>query len=324
MKKSMSHRWDGLVRSLFVVAFVLAAFFLVMGSMQVSAQSSDPEQSGSVGVTGTISAPPPTQAATISSPGTGQTFTDVPIPITGLCPDGLLVKLFKNNVFAGATQCVGGSYEIIIDLFPGTNDLVARVFDDLDQAGPDSNVATVEFVDNRVGAGTRVSVTSNYAKRGANPSQTLTWPIVISGGDSPYAVSVDWGDGTELELISRDFPGSFDISHTYELPGVYNIVVQVTDVNGVSTFLQIVGVANGIITQANDDGTPLTPEGTGENITTTITRFGTSTVGRTEYIWWPALLLIPFIVSTFWLGKRYMLHVMKKRIQRGEHPFTDI
>ncbi len=59
--------------------------------------------------------------------------------MSGICPGDLLVKIFKNNVFAGSVQCKNGSYSIVIDLFSGQNELVARVYDALDQPGPDSN-----------------------------------------------------------------------------------------------------------------------------------------------------------------------------------------
>ncbi len=316
MKKYLPRQWEDARRIIVMVAFVVAAFFLVLGANPASAQSSDPVQSGSVGLTGTISSPPPSQGATITVPSNGQAFTDVPVPIRGLCPDGLLVKVFKNNVFAGSAQCQGGSFSVDIDLFTGTNELVARVYDELDQPGPDSNIVTVEFVDPRKGAGSRVSVTSNFAKRGANPGQTLTWPIVISGGVGPYAISVDWGDGTPPDLLSQSFPGALDISHIYESAGVYNIVIKVSDNGGSAAFLQVVGIANGPLSQTNADGSPI--GSTGEDDTLLI---GT---GKTQIIWWPAATTVPFVVSTFWLGQRYMLKAMKKRIQRGEHPFADI
>ncbi len=315
MKKYLPHTWHDMKRLMLVVSFSVAAFFLVLGASPASAQSSDPEQSGSVGLTGTISSPPPTQGASITIPSNGQSFTDVPIPVRGLCPTGLLVKLFKNNVFAGSVQCEDGTFELSIDLFTGTNELIARVYDDLDQPGPDSAAVTVNFVDPRKGAGTRVSVTSNFAKRGANPGQKLTWPIIISGGSGPYAISVDWGDGKAADLLSQPFPGNYDLSHVYDAAGVYNIVIKVSDTNGAAAFLQVVGIANGPLSQTNADGSAI---GSKQDDVAFIAS------GKTTIVWWPATITVPFIVSTFWLGKRYMLRVMKKRIERGEHPFADI
>lgn len=268
--------------------------------------------SGAVGITGTISAPPPTKGATITFPNNGQSFTTLPVTVTGLCPDGLLVKVFKNNVFSGSVDCTNGSYSLKIDLFTGTNDLIARVYDSLDQPGPDSSSVRVTFADNKEGAGSRVSVTSNYAKRGAFPKETLTWPLIISGGNGPYAVSVDWGDGKAADLSSQPFPGSFDVKHSYDSAGVYNIIVKVVDRDGVTAFLQLVGIGNG----------PLSQTGTSASNGGGSAASQPSAV-KTKIVWQPAIAIFPFILSTFWLGKKYELHMLRKKISRGERPFAD-
>lgn len=266
-------------------------------------------QSGSIGAQGTITAPPPTQGATISLPRDGQAFTALPVDVSGICPKGLLVKLFKNNVFAGSQQCDSGSFSIKIDLFTGTNELIARVYDSLDQAGPDSNKVTVSFNDNKQGTGSRVTLTSNFAKRGANPGETLTWPIILSGGVGPYAISVDWGDGKAPDLKSIQSPGNFDIAHVYDSPGVYNIIIKATDKDGNTAFLQLVGVANGALSQ--DSGSGTAAKGNNQNTGTP----------KAKIVWQPAAISIPFIVSTFWLGKRYELKMLKRKIERGDRPF---
>lgn len=309
MKKLIPSSWQGMKKAALTALFIAAAFFLVLGADGASAQGSDPVQSGSVGLTGQISAPPPTEAAVISFPTNGQNFTDLPVLITGICPDGLLVKIFKNNVFGGSVQCDGGNFSLQSDLFIGTNELVARVFDDLDQPGPDSNTVTVNFEGQGVNTPARVTLTSNFAKRGADPGQTLNWPVILSGGQGPYAFSVNWGDDKEPDLFTEPFAGTIDLSHVYDEPGVFNIIVKVVDTNGTTAFLQLVGLANGPLSQTTDAGTD--PDST--NFTTT----------KTRIVWWPAAVIVPFAVSTFWLGKRYMLRVMKKRIEHGEHPFAD-
>lgn len=316
--QSLQESWSTICRYALLVLFVSAAFFLVLGAGTASAQSSDPEQSGSVGLSGQISAPPPSTGATISFPRNGQdlTGTDLPIEVTGICPDGLLVKLFKNNVFAGSTVCEGGNFSIATDLFVGSNELIARVFDSLDQPGPDSNIVTVTYAQDSVGAPVRVTLTSNYAKRGADPGNKLVWPIILSGGSGPYAFSVDWGDGSDPDLFSQPFAGTLDIDHVYQEPGVFNVVIKVVDNNGSAAFLQVVAVANGPLSQTNS--------GTGQSGDEDSDGGGIGSSIRTRIIWWPAALLLPFVVSTFWLGKRHMLSVMKRRIINGEHPFEDI
>jgi hypothetical protein len=309
MKQYIPSTWADMKRLVITTSFIIAALFLVLGANSANAQSSDPVQSGSAGLTGSISAPPPTQGATISFPVNGSVANDVSIVVTGICPDGLLVKLFKNNVFSGSAQCAGGNFSIQTDLFVGTNELIARVFDELDQPGPDSNIVIVTFQDNTSGAPSRVTLTSNFAKRGANPGETLTYPIILSGGVGPYAFSVDWGDSTESDLFTETFPGTIDLSHNYGEPGVFGIVIKAVDNNDVTAYLQVVGISNGPLSQINAGAE--NEDGTNSGLTTT----------KTEIIWWPALLLIPFIISTFWLGKGYMLRNMKKRIENGEHPF---
>lgn len=255
------------------------------------------EESGSLGLEGVISAPPPSQGATIAVPNNGQVFTSIPITVSGLCPSDTLVKLFKNNVFSGSVQCNNGSYSITIDLFRGTNELVARVFDALDQAGPDSNIVTVTYVDNRTVNVSRPTLTSNFAKRGANPKETLDWPIILSGGEGPYAISVDWGDGKPPDLFTREFPGPFNISHIYDNPGVYNIIIRASDRNDNVAFLQLVGVANGPLSQTGQTGPT-------EKV-----------IYKTKVFWLPLLFVLPFLITSFWLGNKYAINVLKRRAQ---------
>lgn len=305
------------IRSFSVIRSGLV-FCLVLAGLTAALVWSAPvwaaQEQGSVGIEGQISAPPPTTGATISIPRSGQSFNTLPVTVSGICPNGLLVKLFKNNVFAGSVQCNNGSYSLIIDLFDGQNELVARVYDALDQAGPDSNVVTVTYSADKPQFSGRVSLTSTIAKKGANPGEVLTWPITISDGEGPYAISVDWGDGKTPDLISQSFPGTFNIQHVYDNPGVYNIIIKATDKNGGVAYLQLVGVANGPLSQENASGTASSDSNSDSN----------SNLGGSQpvkILWQPAALLIPFIVSTFWLGKRHELHTLKKKIERGDRPF---
>ncbi len=261
--------------------------------------SSQNPQSGSVGLEGSVPGNPPTQAATIGVPSNGQVFTSIPITVSGLCKSDLLVKVFSNNVFVGSVMCVNGSYSLKIDLFSGRNDLVARVYDALDQAGPDSNVVTVTFNDAQFAKfGTHVTVTSAYARLGVNPGSVLTWPLIVSGGRSPYALSVDWGDGNGADLKSIAFSGVVNVNHTYTQAGVYNIVVKVTDANGTSAYLQLVGVANGQIV-----GGLSTANG------------GTTTITRYIILWQFMLIAVPLILVAFWLGRRHELYEIRKSIE---------
>ncbi len=276
-----------------------------MGIGSVSAQQSD----GSIGVEAQIPSPAPTVAATISTPTSGTVFGNVPITVTGVCQTDLVVRLFKNGVFSGSALCENGSYSIQTDLFNGDNEFVAIVFDALDQEGPESNRVTVTYNDPTVSSPVqRVSLTSNFARRGTDPGQELVWPISITGGTAPYALSINWGDGLQNEeLVSVALPGEFDARHIYERAGSYTIIVKATDAEGRVGYLQLVGVANGAIESLAE---------TGNLSATGPVQF------RDRVLLWPVLLLIPLAISTFWLGSHYRLKRIKDKIRRGELPFN--
>jgi len=279
-----------MARSVLIIAGFLSAGLVLFGQPAMAAT----DKSGAVGIQGVIPGAPPTRGATITVPSNGASFTSTLITVSGLCPTGLLVKIFDNNVFVGSVVCAGGSYSLQIDLFSGRNDLVARVYDALDQAGPDSNTVTVTFNDAQfLQFGTHVTLSSVYAERGAAPGTELDWPVLLSGGNGPYAVSVDWGDGSPSDLISITDPGTVNLKHTYKVAGIYNVVAKATDKNGGAAFLQLVGQATGAIQSNNNSGNNIAVE--------------------KQLIWWPMPAMIPLILASFWIGRRYQTQVIRKK-----------
>jgi hypothetical protein len=272
----------------------VVVFGVMVGSQTVWAANPAP-QSGSVGLQGTISTAPPTRGATIAVPANGAVFTTVPVTVSGICPTGLLVKVFANNIFVGSTVCVSGSYSVQVNLFSGQNDLVARVYDALDQAGPDSNTVTVTFNDAQfLQFGTQVSLSSAYAERGAPPGTELDWPILLNGGIGPYAISVDWGDGSSSDLFSVSDPGTTTLKHTYKLAGIYTVIIKATDKNGETAFLQVVGQATGAA-QSNTKGG------------------GANVIIEKSVLWWPSFAMIPLIFASFWIGRRHGIYTIRRR-----------
>jgi hypothetical protein len=269
-----------------------------------SAAQAVTQQAGSTGVSGTVPGPPPSQAATIDIPRGGQSFSTLPITVSGFCPANTLIEIYKNGVFAGAAECQGTSYTLQIDLFDGRNDLVAKDFDSLNQQGPDSNTVTVNFASAVPIPGSRITLTTEFAKRGADPGTILTWPITLSGGSGPYAFSIDWGDKSAPDLLSQPSPGNLTLQHTYAQAGVYKVTVKATDVNGNSAFLQLVALANGPVQQA------------GTNSKNSII-----TTQQTKVLLWPIIVLFVLLLSSFWLGRRHQLEAIKNRLAKGEQPF---
>jgi hypothetical protein len=228
----------------------------------------------------------------------------MPLTVGGLCTSGLLVKLFSNNVFVGSATCTNGSYSMQVTLFDGTNQLVARIFDALDQPGPDSGTVTVTYNNSQfAGSGVpQFTLSSLYALRGANPGEQLNWPININGGTAPYALSVDWGDGKPSTLYSEQFSGNVTIAHAYDSAGTYIVILKGTDKQGQTAFLQLVSQANGAVTQS----------------TTKTSGASGSVIATTKVLWAPAALCIPLIFVAFWLGRRYELAALRRHLERPE------
>lgn len=285
-----------------MLLYVVVACFASTAPIYALGSQQNP-QSSSVGLEGTVPGAAPTQAATIGVPTNGQVFTSSPITVSGLCKTGLLVKIFSNNIFVGSALCTNGSFSLKVDLFSGRNDLIARVYDNLDQQGPDSNTVSVTFNDAQFAQfGSHITISSTYARKGANPGDTLSWPFIISGGTGPYALSVDWGDGKPTDLKSVSFPGSVTMDHIYAEAGVYTVTVKGTDANNTSAYLQVVGVANGQVSGSVSSGSTTT---------------GTTPNGQTIVIWEPLLGAIPIILIAFWLGRRHELYTIRKSLENS-------
>jgi hypothetical protein len=287
-----------------ILVLTLGLGLLFASGLTTPVSAQQQTRSGPVGVEGTIPTNAPTDSPVITVPSSGNNFTRLPITIAGLCTKGLLVEIFKNGVFAGSAQCANGSFTLQIDLFDGRNDLIARHYDALNQAGPDSKVISVNFNSALARSGPRVSVTTNYAKRGADPDTALSWPITISGGTAPFAISVDWGDKTPPDLMSQASGGDVNLQHSYAFAGVYNVTVKVTDSQGEAAFLQLVGIANGPTQQSANQNKQQ------NNIQV-----------KKVIVWWPFAVLLILTIIAFWLGGKHKLAVIRERLRRGERPF---
>jgi hypothetical protein len=262
---------------------------------------------GAYGVEATKTQAPPTRGATISTPGNGTNTTNPTVTVTGICPKGLLVEIFDNGVMAGATMCSSGSFSVKISLFAGKNDISAMVYDELGQTGPKSNVVTVNYSDlHLVAFGQAVTLTSSYGRRAAAAGSELTWPLQLSGGTGPYALSVDWGDGTPSQLKSLAVAGGFNINHVYQNAGIYQINVTATDHNGVSSFIQLVAVASGKVTA--DTAVQKTPE---------------RTVYVTKIVWIPAVIALLLLVPAYLLGRRSQLVSIRHKMLRERDSYEN-
>lgn len=292
-----------------LVGCLLAALTSGTASAAINPLPIPQPKSNSYGLEATKQQPPPKEPAVITSPGGGSSGNGI-ITVSGLCKDGLLVQVYDNGVLVGAVDCKNGSFTIQVTLFPGQNDITAIQFDDLGQASPVSGTVTVMYnvsVD-IAGFGQPITLTSNYGRRASDPGVTLTWPLQLSGGTGPYAFSIDWGDGSKPDLKSQALTGVIDISHVYNQPGLYHVTVKVTDVNGVSAFLQLVAIANGNVTK------PTTSDGGGN----------AKTVYVTKVMWLPAVVCMVLIPLSYWLGRRSELVSLHNKLEKEMAEYKDL
>lgn len=265
-----------------------------------------PPGSSSYGLEATKEQAPPASGATITIPGNGSSFSTSPINVGGICPADLLVEVYNNGVMAGSVMCKGGSFTLQVSLYSGQNELTAKVYDSLDQTGPDSNTVTVSYNPaSFTSFASLITLTSTYGRRAANPGSTLTWPLQLSGGTGPYAFSMDWGDGKPSELKSQALPGIVNIDHVYKQAGIYNVTVRVTDSTGTSAFLQLVAIANGNAAATTADTTKKA---------STITRV----------VWLPAVLSLLLLFPAFWLGRRSELVSLRHKLERDAAAYKEL
>ena len=123
------------------------------------------------------------------------------------------------------------------------------------------------------------------------------------GGLAPYAVSVDWGDGTPPDLITRLAPGPFTVKHTYAKVGTgylntFPLIIRATDGAGHTAYLQLTTIVNPAT------GSSSSGSGSGKN---------NSTLNKLIVIW-PIWIVLLLMIISFWLGERREKHIMEKRL----------
>jgi hypothetical protein len=279
-------------------------------SPYVRADDHPPPQANSVSLTGTMPAPAPKTTAVILSPVDQHHFIATPITVSGTCPTGTLVEVYKNNIFAGSTPCESnGKFSLEIDLLFGQNSISARVYDVLNQAGPVSKSVTVYYDFSLAQAspssfldfsGAQLLLNTDAAYRGSFPDQSLNVPITVIGGTAPFAINVNWGDSSN-EVVPRSDNSTFNTSHAYKKPGTYKIALQGSDSKKLVAYLSVSAIIN---------GTPVT--------------FATTTTPKSAtklLVLWPLFAMVATLVTSFWLGERREKHILGDTNKPQTPPF---
>lgn len=277
---------------------------LTIGTVTAATPYDGPE-SGSVGLTGQMPGKPPTEAAVITAPTNGQRISTSPTTVKGTCPANLLVQVYKNDIFAGSGPCSDkGDFQFDVDLLIGQNILIARIYDDLNQPGPDSEPVTVFYdaLPPQAGPlaglnfGSQLMLNTDAVFRGLFPDKEHVIPVTILGGIPPYALNIQWGDSTN-RVVPRNDNLTFKVGHTYKRPGIYQITMQATDAQGRVAFLSVAAIVNG-----QPGASPAAAE------------LNAGTANRLLALW-PLYTASVAVIVSFWLGER-----REKKILGGDGP----
>lgn len=297
--KLSHHSHSGKVRphehtSYLPLGLLLLIVGLALISYTASADDHPGPQAGSIGMTGTMPGKPPTEAATIKVPTDGQRYSAMPATVSGTCPENTLVEVYKNDIFGGSTVCSSiGTFSVDIDFMIGSNSLVAKVYDALNQAGPDSNKVTAYYdaIASQAAplasldfGGAQLLLTTDAVFRGVFPNQNLSMPLTLIGGTAPFAINIQWGDGTN-SVVSRNDNLTFNTVHVYKKAGTYQISVQASDSKSRIAFISVAAIVNG------------QPASTGS------TTSSTTTTTNKLLVLWPLYIGLVAVVISFFVGE---------------------
>jgi hypothetical protein len=253
-----------------IITFILLTLGVLLLGWTFQTQADD------IHVTAKVSAPLPSGAAVITSPGDGSRFTSVPITVSGTCPVDTYIKLYRNNFFSGTVVCTtDGNFSLETDLFPGANKLEARVFNLTDDEGPQPVPVTVYY----------------------------------DVPEQPYALNIDWGDGTNTLLSQKDV-GKVTATHRYKKVGngnhgSYLVKTTGTDSQGRQSFLQLFLV--------------IVPAGVPGFVSNTLPA-GPKIDSSWLKLIWPAYFVVILMALSFWLGEREeLIEIRQKRLMRKRH-----
>lgn len=306
----------------------------------------------SISISAKISAPLPTEPAEVKVviPGPDSVTDQTPVDthtsnppvvhvtsseviLQGSCPEASYVEIFRNDVFAGVTLCIGDpTFSITVALLPGANTLEAQVYNVTDDAGPSLSPIIIYYdqpVNNQKSPSENTTsitsttsqqpqknsnvkpftITTNYSYKSIYVGSTYSIKFSINGGLPPYGFNIDWGDGEQATLV-RNSDATFSASHDYKrtISGAsvkYTIRIRAADSSGQTTLLQLQVLVKNKLTGP----VAATTNGSGTNRFTNFLR-GTK---RWLLVVWPAYLILLLMTISFWLGEKEELFILRRR-----------
>lgn len=278
---------------------LLVGVFLAGWSRIVIASSS-----ASYNVVTTVVAAPINHPATITYPANNSTIYSSSVYVGGFCQSPSYVILTKNNLFAGVALCsFNNTWSIRVSLLSGPNILQAKIFNLTNSPGPVSSLVNLNYDSSgNPNINNQLILKSDFNYQGINVGQQFNLPIDLEGGKSPYAISINWGDGS-TSLISQASSGSLSVPHIYKKSennqGSYKIIVTTTDSAGEQTTLQLLAIVN-LSNSSMSSVSNISNNSAGNGIFSNIDK----------YIW-PSYAIVILMLISFWLGERQEFYKTK-------------
>lgn len=136
-------------------------------------------------------------------------------------------------------------------------------------------------------------VTVDYQYQTHYPGQPFTWNIHMQGGAPPFAITFNWGDGSQSTLTRND-DSVLTVTHAFPKKETYTVFVKSTDATGQQAIMQLFAIVRGedgsvaAVTKPNPLIGPL------------------ATLQKYLWIVWPAYIAVLLMVLSYWLGEKEM------------------
>jgi len=234
----------------------LAVILILAGVCVIGLSALAQATADSLYVYARIAAPVPLGPAIITQPTDGTSTDKASLLFTGICPvvtPQVVIVPVDNGKEIGSVPCdSSNNFAITITLDAGKNVLIARSYTITGDTGPDSAPVTITYnpptppsipgtpetsttttpeivpVESGI-APLAITVDTPFITFG--PQKPAVWIGSITGGATPYTLSIDWGDGT-VDTDNFPEPGQQTYQHSYSLMQPYSITVQVRDSAG--------------------------------------------------------------------------------------------
>lgn len=216
-----------------------------------------------------VAAPIPTIAAQITSSSTQSVISSPNIVISGTCPiinPAIVVVLYNGTNMLGSAGCsVDGLFSGTFSLSSGTNVITPKVMTITNDFGPIGQPVTIIYqlpaeitpttINPTIKSSTTPAKTPSDPQTitqelqiktdapiiAIKPNESFVWKINIIGGQSPYSILVDWGDGSKNSYTANS-SGEQTLEHTFKKNKNTIIKVSVKDASGKEVFTTVAGV----------------------------------------------------------------------------------